>query len=106
MLSLYQNISLAFKSFICTHRENTHKYINTKPSSLYIFYKYNNKQDKKCIIQNLSLIFIFLLENIRQSYKSKGNWGNIFPVWLRNRFISAGLEPVLRHTVKSCIVSH
>ena len=29
---------------------------------------------------------------------------NTFPVWLRNRLISAGLEPVLSHTEKSSIV--
>ena len=29
-----------------------------------------------------------------------------FPVWLRNRLISAGLEPVLRLTEKSCIASN
>ena len=28
------------------------------------------------------------------------------PVWLRNRLISAGLEPVLSHTEKLCIVSY
>ena len=27
-----------------------------------------------------------------------------FPVWLRNRLISAGLEPVLSHTEKSYIL--
>ena len=31
---------------------------------------------------------------------------NIFPVWLRNRLISAGLEPVLIHTEKLCIASY
>ena len=30
----------------------------------------------------------------------------LFPVWLRNRLLSAGLELVLRHTEKSCIVSY
>ena len=29
-----------------------------------------------------------------------------FPVWLRNRLISAGLETVFSHTEKSCIVSY
>ena len=29
--------------------------------------------------------------------------GNNFPVWLQNRLISAGLEPVLSHAEKSCI---
>ena len=29
----------------------------------------------------------------------------IVPVWLRNRLISAGLEPVLSHIEKSCIKS-
>ena len=29
-----------------------------------------------------------------------------FPVWLRNRLISAGLEPVLSHTEKSFIISY
>ncbi len=28
------------------------------------------------------------------------------PVWLRNRLISTGLEPVLSHTKKSCIASN
>ena len=31
--------------------------------------------------------------------------GKYFPVWLPNRLISAGLEPVLSHTYKSCIAS-
>ena len=30
----------------------------------------------------------------------------IFPVWLRNRLISVGLQPVLSHSEKSCIVSY
>ena len=30
----------------------------------------------------------------------------ILPVWLRNRFISAELKPVLCHTEKSCIESY
>ena len=30
----------------------------------------------------------------------------VFPVWLQNRLISAGLEPVLCHTGKLCIVSN
>ena len=30
----------------------------------------------------------------------------VFPVWLRNRSISAGLEPVLSYTEKSCIESY
>ena len=30
----------------------------------------------------------------------------VFPVWLRNRLSSAGLEPVLIDTEKSCIVSY
>ena len=29
-----------------------------------------------------------------------------FPVWLPNRLISAGLEPVFSHTEKSCIASN
>ena len=29
-----------------------------------------------------------------------------FPVWLRSRLISAGLEPVLSHNEKSCIASY
>ena len=29
-----------------------------------------------------------------------------FPVWLQNRLISAGLEPVLIHTERSCIASY
>ena len=29
-----------------------------------------------------------------------------FPVWLRNRLISAGLESALSHTEKSCIASY
>ena len=29
-----------------------------------------------------------------------------FPVWLRNRLISAGLEPVTSNTEKSCIASY
>ena len=31
---------------------------------------------------------------------------NYFTVWLRNRLKSAGLEPILSHTEKSCIVSY
>ena len=31
------------------------------------------------------------------------NYLKKLPVWLRHPFISAGLEPVLSHTVKSCI---
>ncbi len=31
---------------------------------------------------------------------------SIIPVWLRNRLISAGLELVLSHTLKSCITSN
>ena len=30
--------------------------------------------------------------------------GLFIPVWLRNRLRTAGLEPVLRHTEKSCII--
>ena len=30
----------------------------------------------------------------------------IFPAWLRNRLITAGLEPVLIHTKKLCITSY
>ena len=34
-------------------------------------------------------------------------WPKIFaPVWLGNRLIYAGLEPVLSHTIKSCIASY
>ena len=33
-------------------------------------------------------------------FKAKNN---LFPLWLRNRFISAGYELVLSHTKKSCI---
>ena len=33
------------------------------------------------------------------------NTATLFPVWLRNRLNSAGLEPVLSHTEKACIVS-
>ncbi len=29
-----------------------------------------------------------------------------FPVWLRNRLLSAGLEPVLSQTEKACIASN
>ena len=29
-----------------------------------------------------------------------------FPVWFRNRLLSAGLEPVLNQTEKSCIASN
>ena len=29
-----------------------------------------------------------------------------FPVWLRNRLLSAGLEPILSQTEKSCIASN
>ena len=29
-----------------------------------------------------------------------------FPVWLQNRLIFAGLEPVLSHTEKLCIASY
>ena len=31
---------------------------------------------------------------------------NYFPVWLLNRLLSAGLEPVLSKTEKSCIASN
>ena len=31
---------------------------------------------------------------------------HIFPAWLQNRIISAGLEAVLSHTEKSCIISY
>ena len=48
------------------------------------------------------------LINLRNS-----NWGHNtntgryqFPVWLQNRLISTGLEPVLSHTEKSCIASY
>ena len=34
------------------------------------------------------------------------NDGNIFQYWLRNRLISAGLDPVLSHNEKSCILSY
>ena len=30
----------------------------------------------------------------------------LFPVWLRNRSLSAELEPVLSHTERSCIASY
>ena len=30
----------------------------------------------------------------------------LFPVWLPNRLISAGLEPVLRHIYLVCIASY
>ena len=30
----------------------------------------------------------------------------LFPVWLRNRLLSAGLEPVLSQTEKACIASN
>ena len=30
----------------------------------------------------------------------------VIPVWLRNRLISAGLEPVPSHTEKACIASY
>ena len=30
----------------------------------------------------------------------------LLPVWLRNRFITTGLELVLSHTEKLCIASH
>ena len=30
----------------------------------------------------------------------------VFPVWLRNRLLSAGLEPVLSQTEKACIASN
>ena len=32
--------------------------------------------------------------------------GKPFPVWLRNRLISDGLEPVLSQTEKSCIAPY
>ena len=38
------------------------------------------------------------------SYFLKKN--NNFPVWLRNRLLSAGLEPVLSKTEKACIASN
>ncbi len=31
---------------------------------------------------------------------------NLFPVWLPNRLLSAGLEPVLSQSVKLCIASN
>ncbi len=36
-------------------------------------------------------------------YRGRIYW---FPLWLRNRLISAGLEPVYSHTEKSCIASY
>ena len=35
-------------------------------------------------------------------FNRQKNFGSFFPVWLRNRLISGGLE---YHTEKSCIVS-
>ncbi len=77
-----------------------------------------------------------LLSTIKDSYANMGNWNTgdlknakfckidifinyqsdllskkkiniiVFPVWLRNRLLSAGLAPVLNQTEKSCIASN
>ena len=45
--------------------------------------------------------------NCRSFIKSKDkDIVKYFPVWLRNRFLSAGLEPVLSQTEKACIASN
>ena len=38
--------------------------------------------------------------------KAASSSGNVFPVWLPNRLTSAGLEPDLSNTEKSCFVSY
>ena len=40
-------------------------------------------------------------EGSDQGYESDQSRVSSFPIWLPNRFISAGLEPVLSHTEKS-----
>ena len=39
----------------------------------------------------------------KENYKEAAVQSKLFPVWLRNQFISTGLETVLSHTEKLCI---
>ena len=50
------------------------------------------------------LAIVKILINHGANVNDKNMAGKFFPVWLQNQLISTGLEPVLSHTEKSCIV--
>ena len=45
-----------------------------------------------------SIYFCLCVDSLNKTKKK----GTCFPIWLRNRLISDGLEPVLSQTEKSC----
>ena len=56
-----------------------------------------------------AIVLVIIAHKKKQSYENEfkqNYWLTLFPEWLRNQLISAGLEPVLSHTEKSCIVSY
>ena len=48
----------------------------------------------------------YYMNTYQTCYKLTFQKSILFPVWLRNRLISARLEPVLSHTETLCITSH
>ena len=61
------------------------------------------KQEQKCHLSKY-IIFIFYKFYILRIPIHTLRIRRDFPLWLRNQLISTGLELVLNHTEKSCIV--
>ena len=69
--------------------------------SLFLMHLKINNDDSQDVRNSSGINFITFL-----SLKCLGKNVKYFPVWLRNRLLSTGLEPVLSQTEKSCIASN
>ena len=83
------------------------KYINQQPNLHYIKYFFQNKMStrsspKSPVAKSPSKYAFKLFKTFPKKHRKV--W--IFPVWLRNRLTSAGLELVLSYTEKSYIASY